>query len=55
MTLGRAGIPVVATATRERAEIGPIATEAGKNMALPVLADVTREVDAEYVVKAALV
>ena len=56
MTLGlaRAGIRVVATAARERAEIESIAAQAGESMVLPVLADVTREVDAERVVAAAL-
>jgi NAD(P)-dependent dehydrogenase (short-subunit alcohol dehydrogenase family) len=56
MTLGlaRAGIRVVATAARERAQIESIAAEAGESRVLPVLADVTREADAERVVAAAL-
>jgi NAD(P)-dependent dehydrogenase (short-subunit alcohol dehydrogenase family) len=56
MTLGlaRAGMRVVATAARERAEIESIAAEAGASMVLPVLADVTRELDAERVMAVAL-
>jgi NAD(P)-dependent dehydrogenase (short-subunit alcohol dehydrogenase family) len=56
MTRGlvRAGIRVVVTAARERAEIEAITAEVGESMVLPVLADVTREVDAERVVAAAL-
>ena len=56
MTLGliRAGIRVVATAARERAEIDAITAEAGEDTVLPVLADVTREADAERVVTTAL-
>ena len=56
MTRGlvRAGIRVVVTAARERAEIEAITAEVGEGMVLPVLADVTREVDAQRVVAAAL-
>lgn len=56
MTLGlaRAGIRVVATAAREQAEIEAVAAEAGKDRVLPVLADVTREADAQSTVAAAL-
>ena len=56
MTLGlaRAGIRVVATAARERAEIEAITAEVSEGMILPVLADVTREADAERVVATAL-
>ena len=56
MTLGlaRAGIRVVATAARERAEIDAVAAEAGSARVLPVLADVTREDDAQRVVATAL-
>jgi 3-oxoacyl-[acyl-carrier protein] reductase len=56
MALGmaQAGIRVVATAARERAEIDAVAAEAGEGMVLPVLADVTREADAHRVVAAAL-
>ncbi len=56
MALGltRSGIRVVATAARERAEIEALTAEAGERMVLPVLADVTREADAERVVAAAL-
>jgi len=56
MTLGlvRSGIRVVATAARERAEIEAIKAEVGEGMILPVLADVTREADAERVVATAL-
>jgi len=56
MTLGlaRAGIRVVATAARERDEIDAVAREAGRGMVLPVLADVTREADAQQAVDLAL-
>jgi 3-oxoacyl-[acyl-carrier protein] reductase len=56
MALGmaQAGIHVVATAARERAEIDAVAAEASEGMVLPVLADVTREADAHRVVAAAL-
>ena len=56
MALGmaQAGIRVVATAARERAEIDAVAAEAGEGMVLPVLADVTREADTHRVVAAAL-
>ena len=56
MALGlvRSGIRVVATAARERAEIEAIMAEADEGMILPILADVTREADAERVVAAAL-
>ena len=56
MTRGlvRAGIRVAVTAARERAEIEAITAEVGEGMVLPVLADVTREADAERVVAAAL-
>jgi NAD(P)-dependent dehydrogenase (short-subunit alcohol dehydrogenase family) len=52
--LARAGIRVVATVARERAEIEAVAAETGAGMVLPVLADVTREADAQRVVAAAL-
>ena len=52
--LARHGIAVVATAARERAEIEGVAAEAPEHMILPVLADVTREEDAQRVVDAAL-
>jgi len=48
--LAQAGIRVVATAARERAEIEAMAAEADEGMVLPVLADVTREADAQRVV-----
>ena len=56
MTLGlaQAGIRVVATSARERAEIDAVAAEAGTDMVLAVLADVTRETDVQRVVAAAL-
>jgi hypothetical protein len=56
MALGlvRHGIRVVATAARERAEIEALAAEAGDGVVLPVLADVTREGDAQRVVDTAL-
>ena len=56
MTLGlaHAGIRVVATSARERAEIGAVAAEAGTDMVLAVLADVTRETDVQRVVATAL-
>jgi NAD(P)-dependent dehydrogenase (short-subunit alcohol dehydrogenase family) len=52
--LARAGMRVVATAARERAEIDAVAAEAGEEMIVSVLADVTREADAQRVVAAAL-
>ncbi len=52
--LAHAGIRVVATAARECAEIKAMAATAGEGMVLPVLADVTREADAERVVLVAL-
>ena len=56
MTLGlaQAGIRVVATSARERAEINAVAADAGTDMVLAVLADVTRETDVQRVVAAAL-
>jgi NAD(P)-dependent dehydrogenase (short-subunit alcohol dehydrogenase family)/ketosteroid isomerase-like protein len=56
MTLGlaRAGIRVVATAARERTEIEAVAAEAGESLVLPVIADVSREGDAERVVRVAV-
>ena len=55
MTLGlaQAGIRVVATSARERAEIDAVAAEAGTDMVLAVLADVTREPDVQRVVATA--
>lgn len=52
--LARAGIAVVATAAREAAEIDAVAAEAGVARVLPVLADVTRETDAQRVVASTL-
>jgi NAD(P)-dependent dehydrogenase (short-subunit alcohol dehydrogenase family) len=56
MTLGlaQAGIRVVAKSARERAEIDAVAAEAGTDMVLAVLADVTRETDVQRVVATAL-
>jgi len=56
MTLGlaHAGIRVIATAARERAEIEKVAAEAGEDSGLPVIADVTREADTQKVVATAL-
>ena len=56
MTLGlaQAGIRVLATSARERAEIDAVAAEAGTDMVLALLADVTRETDVQRVVAAAL-
>lgn len=56
MTLGlaHAGIRVIATAARERAEIEKVAAEAGGDSVLPVIADVTREADAQRLVATAL-
>ena len=56
MTLGLAlaGIRVVATSARECAEIDAVAAEAGTDMVLAVLADVTRETDVQRVVATAL-
>ena len=44
----------MATSARERAEIDAVAAEAGTDMVLPILADVTRETDVQRVVAAAL-
>ncbi len=52
--LAQAGIRVVATAARERAEIDTVAAEAVDGMIFPVLADVTREADAHRAVETAL-
>jgi len=52
--LARAGVRVVATAAREQAEIEAVAAAAGERIVLPILADVTREADAQRVVMAAL-
>jgi NAD(P)-dependent dehydrogenase (short-subunit alcohol dehydrogenase family) len=52
--LAQAGIRVLATAARERAEIEAVAAEAGEGMVIPVLADVTREADAQRLVETAL-
>ena len=52
--LARAGIRVVATAARERAELDAVAAEIGQDRVLPVLADVTREADAQHVIALAL-
>ncbi|QFG27755.1 SDR family oxidoreductase (plasmid) [Pseudomonas umsongensis] len=56
--LARAGVRVVATAARERAEVEQVATEIRREFdearVLPLLADVTREADCERVVSAAL-
>lgn len=52
--LARAGIRIVATSARERSEIDAVAVEAGTDRVIPVLADVTREADAQRVVTAAL-
>jgi NAD(P)-dependent dehydrogenase (short-subunit alcohol dehydrogenase family) len=52
--LARAGISVVATAARERAEIEAVANEAGGDMVLPLVADVTREQDTKRIIDAAL-
>jgi 3-oxoacyl-[acyl-carrier protein] reductase len=56
MTLGlaQAGIRVLATSARARAEIDAVAAEAGTDMVLALLADVTRETDVQRVVAAAL-
>jgi len=56
--LARAGIHVVATAARERAEIDAVAGEVrqscGESRVLPLVADVTREQDCAEVVDAAV-
>ena len=52
--LARAGIRVVATAARERTELERVATDAADGMILQMLADVTREEDAQRVVSSAL-
>jgi NAD(P)-dependent dehydrogenase (short-subunit alcohol dehydrogenase family) len=56
--LAQAGIRVVATAARERAEIEAIAEEVrqrcGESRVLPLVADVTREEDCARVVDAAV-
>ena len=54
LSLAQAGIRVVATSARKRAEIDAVAAEAGTDMVLPILADVTRETDVQRVVAAAL-
>ena len=56
MTLGlaQAGIRVLATSARACAEIDAVAAEAGTDMVLALLADVTRETDVQRVVAAAL-
>jgi NAD(P)-dependent dehydrogenase (short-subunit alcohol dehydrogenase family) len=56
MTLGlaRAGVAVVATAARERAEIDSVAAEAPAGRIVPMIADITREEDCARVVAAAL-
>jgi NAD(P)-dependent dehydrogenase (short-subunit alcohol dehydrogenase family) len=52
--LAHAGIRVVATAARERSEIEAVSVEAGEGTVLPVVADVTRDADAQRVVATAL-
>lgn len=56
MTLGlaRAGAHVVATASRESAELDAVAREAGDGRVLPLVADVTRAADCARVVATAL-
>jgi NAD(P)-dependent dehydrogenase (short-subunit alcohol dehydrogenase family) len=56
MTLGlaRVGISVVATAAREHAEIEAVASEPGGGMVLPLIADVTREDDAQRIIDTAI-
>jgi NAD(P)-dependent dehydrogenase (short-subunit alcohol dehydrogenase family) len=56
MTLGlaRVGVRVVATAARERDEIDAVAREVGEGMVMPVIADVTKETDAQRAVDVAL-
>jgi NAD(P)-dependent dehydrogenase (short-subunit alcohol dehydrogenase family) len=54
LALAQAGIRVVATAARERMEIEAVAAEAGEGMVFPVVADVTREADAQAVAVTAL-
>ena len=52
--LARADIRVVATVARERREIQAVAAEASEGAIFPMVADVTREADAQRVVDAAL-
>ncbi len=56
--LARAGVPVVATAARERQEVEAVAAEAaalqGAAPVLPLLADATREADCDRTVDTAL-
>lgn len=52
--LAHAGVRVVATAARERAEIEAVAAEAPAGTIVPIVADVTRDPDAQRVVAAAL-
>jgi 3-oxoacyl-[acyl-carrier protein] reductase len=52
--LARSGVRVMATASRERAEVEAVAAEAGAGTVLAILADVTHEVDAQRVVGATL-
>ena len=52
--LARAGFGVVVTAARERAEIEALATQAGSDQIVPLVADVTREDECERVVAATL-
>lgn len=54
LALARCGVSVVATASRERAELEALAGAAGGGSVLPVMADVTREADAQRVMQAAL-
>ena len=56
MTLGlaRAGVRVLATASRESAELDAVAREAGGGRVLPLVADVTRAADCARVVATAL-
>jgi NAD(P)-dependent dehydrogenase (short-subunit alcohol dehydrogenase family) len=53
LALARSGVRVVATASRERAEVEAVARAAGGDCILPMLADVTREADAERVIQTA--
>jgi NAD(P)-dependent dehydrogenase (short-subunit alcohol dehydrogenase family) len=52
--LARAGVRVVATAAREQSEIEVVAAKAGEDMIIPVIADVTKEEDAQRVVGIAM-
>jgi 3-oxoacyl-[acyl-carrier protein] reductase len=52
--LARAGVRVMATAARECAEVEAVAAEGGEGMVLPIIADVTREGDAQRVTTATL-